>query len=56
MFRFLLVALFVAFAQAFTGPMAVSQLSRSQISMAAKKAPAKKEEKFNFWANVRLHR
>lgn len=52
MFRFLLVALFVAFAQAFTGPMVVSQVSRSQISMAAKKAPAKKQEKFDFWANV----
>ena len=30
MFRFLLLALFVAFASAFSGPMAVSQVARSQ--------------------------
>lgn len=52
MFRFLLLALFVAFSAAFSGPMAISQVTRSQVTMAAKK---KTEEKSTggFWANVR---
>ena len=49
MFRFLLLALFVAFTAAFSGPMAVSQVARSQVSMMGKKVEQKTG---GFWANV----
>ena len=50
MFRFLLLALFVAFSAAFSGPMAVSQVARSQVSMMGKKVEQKTG---GFWDNVR---